>query len=98
MRPDAVLAYKVDPSAAYQTRSTAPVASDGRARSIAEFPTRRQVPCPHTHQGNAAARHATETARTVALRHIERVYCILSAFCVPRNKLNLYSFVEKNPI
>lgn len=96
-RPEAVLAYKAAPSVEYHTRSTEPVASDGRGSSMAEFPTCRQPigDCAKTHQGNAAKPTAIETARTVALRHMDGVYCIPSARFIRRNELNLYSFVPE---
>ena len=107
-RPDVVFANKLEPSVEYQTRSTAPVAKDGSGSSIAEFPTCRQPTppvCPETwpqtHQGTAtrqAGKTAIDTARTVVLRHIDRVYCILSACALPWKGLNLYSFFTLKPI
>src|SRR5581483_2890111 len=101
MRPEAVLAYKLDPSEEYQTRSTAPVAREGRPNSMAELPMRRQ-PMPlsaaWTHHGRAA-RQAANTALDVAPRHMDRVYCIPTFISErPLNGMNLYRFVLENPI
>jgi hypothetical protein len=54
-----------------------------------------------TVNGRAAkpiAKAPTETTRAVVLRHIDRVYCILSTNSCPWNDLNLYRFGTKNPI
>jgi hypothetical protein len=53
--------------------------------------------CAQTHQGKAAKQAAAKltldtAVRIVALRHIDRVYCILSARALPWKGLNLYSF------
>ena len=108
MRPEAVLANKVEPSLEYHTRSTAPVAKDGRGNWIAEFPMCRQPTppvvaetWPQAHQGKTNRQAGTATldsTRTVVLGHIDGVYCILSASAFPWKGLNLYSFVIKNPI
>jgi len=58
--------------------------------------------CPYawTNRPNGSiARLAIDTAaRTVVVRHMERVYCIPPATGLPWNELNLYRFVIKNPI
>lgn len=81
VRPVCVFAYRVPPSAEYHTRSTGPVAADGSASSIAEFPICRHPAstCAHADVAAVASDSIPTIPRTVALRHIGRVYYILSA-------------------
>lgn len=83
VRPERVRAYSAEPSSEYQTRSTGPVATEGRPNSMAEFPMCRQssrVWPPRTCADTAAVHNSTSPAanRAVALGHMERVYCTLS--------------------
>jgi hypothetical protein len=84
--------------AGYQTRLTGPVVTDGSDSSIAEFPMCRQsrlTGCALAAQVDATSNAAALPIRTVALRHIRRVYCILFDVSSHWKGLNLSMFPTK---
>ncbi len=88
------------PSWEYQTRLTGPVATEGMDSSMAEFPMCRQsrlTGCALAAQVDATSSTAALPNRTVALRHIRRVYCILFDVLPNWKGLNLSRVSHKNP-
>src|SRR5437773_1343469 len=86
------------PSWEYQTRSTGPVVTAGIDCSMAEFPMCRQsrlTGCDWAPNAATTSSAAAFTSRTVASRHIGRVYCILFDDPPLWKGLNLSDFFKK---